>query len=209
MPGHAGAARLLQIIELAMIDTAPALRDGQTTLKRNSALAKASLLYREVGLRLPPVPLELAERLLEQAEWRFGTDPAVLTDRDGFLAAARDPATPAQIGFGHVGDGITSWWLCYRLIRGALAVYLRHSFGGVYNDHKASVGIINPTVGQVEQLVVVADADSRSGRIAPGQRLVLVIDDLGGSGWEIAGGSNGWHDSNQPIDDVMALLIGD
>jgi len=191
-----------------MIDTAPALRENSNATKPNRVLAKASPLYREVGLRLPPVPPDLADRLQEQAEWLFGTDTVELSDRSGFLAAARDPATPAQIGFGHVGHGITSWWVCYRLFRGPLAVYLRHGFGGVYNDHDASLGVINPIVERVEQLIVFADAGSRAG-VPPGQRLVLVIDDLGGSGWEIVGGSDGWQDSNQPIDDVMAFLAGD
>jgi hypothetical protein len=192
-----------------MTETAPALRESQTASKPSRVLAKASLLYREAGLRLPPVPVELADRLLEQAEWWFGTDAEDLNDRDGFLAAARDPATPPQIGFGHVGHGITSWWLCYRLILDPLGVFLRHSFGGVYNDHEASLGIINPIVEQVEKLIGLADAAHCAGRITPEHRLVLAIDDLGGTGWEIAGGSDGWHDSNQPIDDVMSLLAGD
>ena len=192
-----------------MIDTAFTPRESRTTSKPNRALARASLLYREAGLRLPPVPGDLAPRLQELTEWQFRTDAVELTDRDGFLAAARDLATPAQIGFGHVGHGITCWWLCYWLIRGPLAVYLRHSFGGIYNDHEARLGIINPTVEQVEQLIVFADAGSCAGRIGPEQRLVLAIDHLGGGGWEIAGGWDGWHGSNQPIEDVMAFLGGD
>jgi hypothetical protein len=192
-----------------MTDTEFAPQESLTTSKPNRALARASLLYREAGLRLPPVPRELAPRLQELTEWQFRTDALELTDHAGFLAAARDPATPAQICFGHVGHGVTSWWLCYLLIRGPLAVYLRHSFGGIHDDHEARLGIINPTVEQVEQLIVFADASSRAGRIAAEQRLVLVIDHLGGSGWEIAGAWDGWHDSNRPIDDVMAFLAGD
>jgi len=192
-----------------MTDTAFTPWESLTTSKPNRALARASLLYREAGLRLPPVPRELAPRLQELTEWQFRSDAVELTDHAGFLAAARDPAAPAQIGFGHVGYGITNWWLCYWLIRGPLAVYLRHSFGGVCNDHEARLGIINPTVEQVEQLIVFADAGCRAARIASGRRLVLAIDDLRGSGWEIAGGWDGWHDSNQPIDDVMAFLGGD
>lgn len=192
-----------------MIDTAPTWHENRTAPKPSRSLARASLLYREAGMRLPPVPPELADRLQEQAEWQFSTDLVELTDREGFLATARDPATPTQIGFGHVGHGITSWWLCYRLIRDSIAVFLRQSFGGVYNDHEASLGIINPTVEQIEKLIPAADAARRAGRIAPGQRLVLVIDDLGGGGWEIAGGSDGWHDSKQPIDDVVAFLAGE
>jgi hypothetical protein len=192
-----------------MNDTAPVLQESQAAPKPNRALTKASRLYRETGLQFPPVPHELADRLQEQTEWQFGTEAVELTDHGGFLAAARDLATPAQIGFGHIGHGITSWWLCYRLIYDSLAVFLRQSFGGVYNDHEASLRVINPTVEQVEKLIPLADTARSTGRVAPGQRLALVIDDLGGSGWEIAGGSDGWHDSNQPIDDVMAFLAGD
>ena len=173
-----------------------------------AVLEEAFLRYRAAGLRLPPVPRELVETLVEQAEWQFGTDVLNLTDRAGFLDAARDPTAPAEIGFGHVGHGVASWWPCYRLILAPLAVFVRHSYGGAYGDHEASRGIINPTVERIEELIVLAEAARRAGRIAPGQRLVVAIDDLGGSGWEIAGGTDGWRDSDQPIGDALSFLRG-
>ena len=192
-----------------MIDTAATLQDSRIATTPNRALTKASRLYREAGLRSPPVPPELADRVQEQAEWQFSTDLVELTDRTGFMAAVRDPATPAQIGFGHVGHGITSWWLCYRLIRDSLAVFLRHSYGGVYSDNEASGSFFNSIIERIEELIVLADAARGDGRIVPGRRLLLAIDSLGGSGWEIAGEADGWHDSNQPLDDVMAFLVGE
>jgi hypothetical protein len=172
----------------------------------NRALGEASRLYRQAGLSLPPVPRELAGRLREYAEWEYGTEFADLTDQNGFLIAARDPETPTQVGFGHVGHGITSWWLCYRLIGESCAVYFRQSYGGAYDDHEAAQSFINPIVEQIAVLISRADAAHSSGRIAPDRRLVVVIDSLGGSGWQIAGDAHGWRDSDKPIDEAMAFL---
>jgi len=174
-----------------------------------AALAHAVLRYRAAGLRVPPVPRELLEQLIERAEWQFGTDACDLTDRAGFLAAARDGAAPAEVGFGHVGHGVASWWLCYRLILAPLAVFVRQSFGSAYNDQEASRSIVNPTVERIEELIVLADAARRAGRIPPDQRLVLAIDDLDGSGWEVPGGVDGWRDSDKPLDDVVEFLAAD
>jgi hypothetical protein len=186
-----------------MNETAHAPQETKVAPITGGALAKAAQLYRTAGLRCPPVPPELAESLAGHAEWQFGTEVVDLTDRDDFLAAARDPASPAQVAFGHVGYGIANWWLCYRLILAPLAVFARHSFGGVYADHEASLRSINPNVEQVGELIALSDVAVHTGRLLPGRRLVLLLDPLGGSGWEIAGGADGWHDSNQPLDDVM------
>jgi hypothetical protein len=164
--------------------------------------------YHNAGLRLPPVPRELVDRTAEQSEWQFGTDSAELTDRAGFLQDARDPQAEAALGFGHVGHGIASWFLCYRLILGPLAVFVHHSYGDAYGDDEASRRIFNRAVEQIEELIVMADAARRTGRIAPGQRLVVVIDPLGGSGWEVAGDENGWRKSGDPIEDAREFLSG-
>ena len=48
-------------------------------------------------------------------------------------------------------------------------------------------------------------AASRSGRIQSGQRLVIVIDDFGGSGWERTPGGS-WQASEHSIDDALRSL---
>jgi hypothetical protein len=191
-----------------MNETAPAPQETKVAPITGGALAKAAQLYRTTGLRCPPVPPELAESLAEHAEWQFGTEPVDLTDRHDFLGAARDPASPAQVAFGHVGYGIANWWLCYRLILAPLAVFARHSFGGVYADHEASLRSINPDVEQVAELIALSDVAVHTGRLSPGRRLVLLLDPLGDSGWEIAGDTQGWHSTGRTLDEAMAFLNG-
>jgi hypothetical protein len=173
-----------------------------------AATENAFECYHDAGLRLPPVPHELLNRVVEQSEWQFATESADLMDRTGFLEAARDPEAAPMVGFRNVGHGITSRWLCFRLILTPLAIFMRRSYGGVYNDNEASGSIINSATAQIEELIVLADTARRTRRIGPHQRVVLVVDAFGGSGWEITGGGDGWHDSDRPIEEVAALLGG-
>ena len=48
--------------------------DGTDHAMGVSAAEAAFLRYRDAGLRVPPVPRELVDRLAEQAEWLFATD---------------------------------------------------------------------------------------------------------------------------------------
>jgi hypothetical protein len=155
-----------------------------------TVLEEAFQTYSDAGLRLPPVPLDMTESLDElSGDWHFGTADLPLTDRADFLAAAADPATPPQLGFGHMGHGVSSWWLCYRLIRGPLALFVRQSYGGVYDDEESSRAAVNNLVPDLEELIVGADLAQKSGRIAKGQRLIVVVDDLEGGYWQIGDGA--------------------
>ena len=175
---------------------------GQETLR------EAFLLYRKAGLLLPPVPRELVDGLQELAPWRYGTVDSDLRDRDGFHAAAEDPAAPPQITFGHVGYGLASWWLCYRLIVGPLALFVRQSFGSAYDtDGQNTRRAINETVLDIEELIVAADAARDASRLAAGQRLIVAIDEVEGGGWGIAGAETfEWHASDRSVADVLAAF---
>ncbi len=171
------------------------------------ALARAGHRYGGAGLRLPPVPPALAAELIEQDEWQFGTQEVDLTDRAGFLADARAPQALAQVGFGHVGHGVNSWFLCYRLIEGPLAVFVRLGFGGVYDpDPALSLRGANAVTAAVGRLL---DAAAAGGRFAPAQRLVVVLDEVAGSGWEVAGPQGrAWENSDDPLAAAAAFLAG-
>src|SRR5262245_8932600 len=118
--------------------------DTQTPADQDtSVLEDAFLQYQENGLRLPPVPRELVPALDEFSDWYWGSDRLDLTDLPGFLQGAEQPGGEPEVAFGHVGHGVSSWWLCYRLKLDALAVFLRQSYGGVYADNAAAVPPIN------------------------------------------------------------------
>jgi hypothetical protein len=188
------------------IVTAPPQRPNAN--EPGATLSNAVRLYHEAGLRPPPVPRELAGGLTELDEWQFASAPVELTDRADFLVRARGADAPAEVGFGHVGHGITSWWLCYRLIHGPLAVFVRIGYGGAYDDHDASGEFFNATVEAIERLMVTAAAAQAAGRIGPAQRLAVVLDRTGGSGWQVLGSAQGWQASDTPFDEAATFLAG-
>ncbi len=174
-----------------------------------SFLEDAFLLYRDAGLRMPPVPRELAGSLDEQADWQYGTAPGTdLTDRAGFLTEAAAMGAGPFVAFGHVGHGQASWYLCYQLIRGPLAVFVRQRYGSPYEDDEISRLLVNSTTEQVEELVVAAEEARPSGRLGAGQRLVVIVDDADESGWEVIGGGPGWQASDTPVAAATAFLQG-
>jgi len=189
-----------------MSETLIAPSDRQEAFDPDGVLVEAFLLYREAGLYLPPVPRELARRLDELAEWQFGSAPADLTDRAAFLAEAARPDAGTSVAFGHAGHGLASWFLCYRLIRGPLAVFIRQRFGGPYDNEDVGRFIVNRTAQAIEALVVAADGARASGLIAAGQRLAVLVDDVEGSGWHMLGGESRWQPSESAITDALVAL---
>ncbi len=141
---------------------------------------------------------------------RFGTAPADLADREGFLAAAADPAAPAEIGFGLVGHGVASWHLCYRLVLDPLAVFVRQIHGGARLDAEAdaadeSARLVNDTAATLEELVATAITAQADGRLPPGERLIVVLDDREGDLWQL-GPAGERHAGEHVLADAMSFL---
>ncbi len=171
-----------------------------------SALEDAFVRYQENGLRLPPVPRELASELDEFADWHWGSEDLSLEDRDGFVDTARQPGGPVEIAFGHTGHGVNSWWLCCRLQTDALAVFVRLAYGGVYEDAAATLTALNDVAAELESLIPAADAAKRAGRLRGGHRLIVVADQMRRGFWEVAGGADGAQNSRDPLGDALAFL---
>jgi hypothetical protein len=131
----------------------------------------AFLSYRAHGVRLPPVPRDLAGQLREISVNSYATDDIEVADLAAFLAAARDPATAPLVAFGPNGGGVNSWWLCYQLIEPRLALFLRLPFGGVDSSDAQAREIVNTCFYRAEELVARIDAGpARAGR------LIVVVD---------------------------------
>ena len=171
-----------------------------------SALEDAFVRYQENGLRLPPVPRDLVDELDEFADWRWGSEDINLEDRESFLDAAHKPGGQAEIAFGHVGHGVSSWWLCYLLRTDALAVYLRLAYGGVYQDSEETTARANEAAAALEELIPAAAAAKAAGRLRGGHRLIVVDDDKQGGFWETAGDLAGPQPSDDPLGAAMAFL---
>lgn len=179
---------------------------GQPTEGENPALEDAMAFYQQEGLRLPPVPRELATQIEEQDESKWGTTDRDLTDRGGFLDLASDPATPDLVDFGYVGHGVSSWWMCYQLLLGPLAAFVRQGYGGPYRNAERARLAVNTTIRDLEALIVTAEAAPAGSRLAPGQRLLVVVDDRDGSGWGVLGGEERWQSTDEPLDDAIEFL---
>ncbi len=186
-----------------MADAAPRPDDDED---EPSALEDAFRRYQENGLRLPPVPRELVGELDEFVDWRWGTGDINLENVDAFLEAARQPGGEPVVAFGHVGHGVSSWWLCYFLLRDSIAIYVRLAYGGAYEDTEANLPAINAVAAGIETLIPAADAAKAAGRLRGGHRLIAVVDEKRDSFWEIAGGPDPAQETDDPIGAAMAFL---
>jgi hypothetical protein len=187
---------------MALNETMPAEQEDDDF----GVLGEAFSRFQEAGLRLPPVPRELIADLDEFSNWYWGSDELNLTDLPGFLDDARKPGGASEVAFGHTGHGVNSWWLCYRVKLDALAVFIRLSYGGVYTDNDAAAAHFNAVAETLESLIPAAEAAQKAGRFQTGHRLIVVLDDLGDSFWEIAGGDGKQHPSADPLADALTFL---
>jgi hypothetical protein len=172
------------------------------------ALHAAFFRFRDAGLRMPPVPRHLLDDFQVFDDWRFGTRDVSVDDRAALAKEAAMPAQPDYIAFGHVGHGMNSWWLCCRFLAGPLAVFVRHRFGGAYTDADAATTAIHASFSRMEELVVGVDQAQASGLLRPGQRLLVVQDDLQGSGWQLvsAHADTPWNKEPAAIDAALTFV---
>lgn len=189
------------------------------------ALASARDFYGGEQLRLPPLPRELAPRLAQFDEAEWGLLPPVpdnadevaeepdpeagrhdLTDRGGFLLRATDPATSDDVAFGYVGHGVSSWWICYQLLRGPLALFIREGYGSPYSDPEPHRRTLNGAFRDAEAMIVLADMAANEGMLAAGQRLIVVLDDRGNSFWGLSDDPEHWQGSDDPFGSAEAFL---
>ena len=161
----------------------------------------AFLTLREAGLRLPPIPRALAGTLVRQGDGVYGTGPLMLGDLPGVLAAVEDPAVPAQLGFGHLGHGISSWHFYFQLVTGSLVLFLRLPHGGVYSSDATSLAAINSNLFLAEELVVATNAAVPVG----GARALVVLDSSGVSVIRLPGDAAP-VESDDPLVEALARL---
>jgi hypothetical protein len=185
----------------ATADSGEALRD--------SDLAEAFLNYRDAGLTLPPVPAALAPAVEEVEDWLYATDGGDCIDADAFMIAAADPKASPAVAFGHVGHGMTSRFLCYGLVDGPVAILFRQRFGSPFSDRAAEIAAAGAAMEKVEWLLSLTALAEADGRLQAGQRLVVVADAGGRSGWQLLGqDGTAWLDNPAPFDQAIEVLGG-
>jgi hypothetical protein len=170
-------------------------------------LKHAYYQYSDAGLRTPPIPREMLGQLGNFAPWRYGTRDVNPADRVALAAEAADPSAADYLVFGHVGHGTTSWSIVARLLVGPLAVFVRHPWGGATGDREAESVPVHRSFTDMEELIVKAQNARQAGRLAPGERLLVIEDDFHGGGWQVLGRSgSAWKASRSAIRDAMAAL---
>jgi hypothetical protein len=167
--------------------------------------------YRDAGLRLPPVPHQLVDVLQQYGEWRFSSDDIDPADRTGFIAIAANRSAPSEVAFGHVGHGYATWHLCYRLVHGPVAVFVRQLYGGASleteeEDDEPARAVFNYTMMSLEELVALALSAEDRGLLPEKSRLILVLDDREGNFWQML--PNGErHDGEHTLADARMGLL--
>lgn len=144
-------------------------------------IGRAASGWRAIGLRLPPVPSELADLVDSPGEALALTSAEVdPSDLDAFIAAVADPAASPYVSFGQGGYGLNSRALFYQLVTGPVAVFARIPFGNVYADADEERAEALEVIEQIEELVVAVEAAAKSGRLPEGKRFMVIHDPLRG-----------------------------
>lgn len=174
-------------------------------LSRRAAesLATAAVFCEGERLPLPPIPASLAPDFAQWGEWHWGTDDKWLVDRAGFIANAADLGSE-RVAFGYTGHGVNSWHLIYQLAIGRLAVFVRTGYGGPYRDNDAARADFAKAMSETEALIEAAEADEVY--LAPGQRILVLLDERGQSAWGIVGAGTSWQVSADPAGAALAAL---
>lgn len=92
--------------------------------------------FTDVGLILPPIPVDLAPQLKERREWCFSTKPLTLSPYafEGYVHAGTGKGVRDFLVLAHAGHGANSYALSYYLVWKPLRLFLQLSLGGVYMD---------------------------------------------------------------------------
>lgn len=187
-----------------MTTPAPAPID---TADASTPLEIAFLLFRDEGLRLPPVPREMIDSLARLGPWRFGApadDLPSLDDRAAWEQRLHAGTLPNHVHFGHIGHGLSSWSLVYSLVLDSVAIYLRMPYGNAFGNAAAARVRVNAAVMTIEELVVLADDARDTGRLHHGER-VVVIEDATAPGSGFAVGSP-WNDAEAALSMARTAL---
>lgn len=160
----------------------------EASLWPGEKLAAAAL--RELGCRLPPVPLELAPSLEPIGDCQFSTRGPVslylIDDRVREYFAGVDP----YVAFGISGHGFNSVGMHYLLVTPRVAIFYQAAWGGLTLAGQLSASLADAAFAQIGMIVRWLEEGAASGR----GTLVVVATDFGESrwGWREGEGEPAW-----------------
>jgi len=149
-------------------------------------IEKARRLFKKAGLAFPKIPDELATRLQERDKWVFSTREINISpyDIDYYVHEVNETQVEDYTVLSHSGHGINSYALQYYLVHGPLRMFLHLGWGGVYMDVKANAAKIRDCFSLADAIVL---ASKTVGRLAAGDRLMIVVSDFYGGYWSPPG----------------------
>ncbi|WP_159914163.1 hypothetical protein [Pantoea sp. 18069] len=144
----------------------------------NTDLHHAEAFLRTEGLSLPALPAELAEQLRERAPGIYSTrelaaSPYTLEVHVGELLRCASPADYAVLAID--GHGSQSWAFHYYLVSGPLALFVQLPWGGAYTDVATARAEIERVLAWARPLPQRLAELKRQGRLAPEQKLLVVL----------------------------------
>ena len=143
----------------------------------DQALQEARRLYDANHLPFPPIPTELAQRLVRIGEWLYGTrrdlPSPYLTEK--YIHELREGVDTDYVVFGHAGHGTMSYALHFYLVQGPLALFLQHSWGNADSDPARDVETIARDYALADQII---RAVPKAASLRLPQRLVVYYSNL-------------------------------
>ncbi|MET1117281.1 MAG: hypothetical protein ABWY08_20330 [Comamonas sp.] len=181
----------------------------------NIDLLQAEAFLRTAGLSLPAMPAELAEKIRERALGIYSTRelPAAPYVLEAYVAALLRPDHPGDYALLAIdGHGVQSWAFHYYLVSGPLALFVQLPWGGVYTDATTARAEIDRVLAWAQPLPQRLARLKHQGRLAPGQKLLVVFSRFSKSRWawierpEAAAPDIRWQPSAQMLSRIDAEL---
>lgn len=141
------------------------------------------------GLPPPPIPRELAARLVRRGPWNWSTiaDPTAELAHpyhlEGYVMNARERGTEDFTTVAHCGHGANSWALAFYLVKRPLYLFVHQEHGGAYMNDDRTARAIGEAYGVSAALLDAVRVAVDDGRLDLTERLFVVASDFYGSWW--------------------------
>ena len=158
----------------------------------NRDLSRLEGLLGEMGLPLPPMPVDANARLKEREEWCFSTRTFKVSPFDlaHHVRKAMGGASPDHVLVARTGSQSGRAAMHYYMVQGPLQIFLQIDCGATPFEQARAVESITRSFGLAHDLVAAVPRALHCGRLSRGGRLTVVGSDLGESFWEVAEGED-------------------
>jgi hypothetical protein len=153
--------------------------------KTNPVVEEARSLFASAKLPFPIIPEEWLANLKEIGPWAYSTRPLPYSPYDifSYVQEALEQRAEDYVVLAHAGHGINSYAIHVYVSHGPLALFLQMAWGGVYTDNDTAATRMGDIFAVTEQLIAEVRDAQESGRLKPGNRMLIVESDFSGALW--------------------------